>query len=272
MTLAIDLSGRAALVVGGAGGGIGTAMATTIARARASVGIITNVADHAADSVALIRDLGVPAASAVCDVTDEAALVEAIASIATELGPLRHAVNVVGGNMGDEWHRAREYDMATFDRVMARNLRYAVVSCREVASALVASGQSGSIVNISSLAARGTPLLAAYSAAKAGLESFSRTMALEWGQYGIRVNLVAPGTVKTPRAGQSDLADAAASIPLGRRGTPADIANAAAFLLSDLASYITGQIVLVDGGSGMGSGGETLPAFLTNPIARARFS
>jgi len=272
MTLAIDLSGRAALVVGGAGGGIGTAMATTIGRAGAGVGVITNVEEHAADSVARLREIGVPAASAVCDVTDEAALVDAIASIARDLGPLRHAVNVVGGNMGSEWQRAREYDLATFDRVMARNLRYAVVACREVAASLVAANQSGSIVNISSLAARGTPLLAAYSAAKAGLESFSRTMALEWGQYGIRVNLVAPGTVKTPRAGQSDLAGPAASIPLGRRGTPEDIANAAAFLLSDLAAYITGQVVLVDGGSGLGAGGETLPAFVTNPAVRARFA
>jgi NAD(P)-dependent dehydrogenase (short-subunit alcohol dehydrogenase family) len=98
-------------------------------------------------------------------------------------------------------------------------------------------------------------------------------MALEWAQHGIRVNLVAPGTVKTPRAGQSDMADEAAkSIPLGRRGDPEDIANAAVFLRSDLSAYITGQTLTVDGGSNIGGpGGDQLPAFVTNPTVRARF-
>lgn len=271
--LNIDLEQRVALVVGGGGGGIGTEMALTLARANAAVGVITNVDAHRDDSVTGIASLGAPAAGAVADVTDEAALVAAINQIARELGPISHLVNVVGGNLADQWYRARDYDMATFDSVVARNLRYAVVSCREVAGAIIERGAAGSIVNISSLAARGAPLLGAYSAAKAGLEAFSRTMALEWGHLGVRVNLVAPGTIKTPRAGQSDLADAAASIPLGRRGNPSDIANAAAFLLSDLAAYVTGQVLHVDGGSGIGgAGGEQLPAFVTNPAVRARFA
>jgi NAD(P)-dependent dehydrogenase (short-subunit alcohol dehydrogenase family) len=179
----------------------------------------------------------------------------------------------VGGNLADDWYRTAELDMAAFDRVIGRNLRYAVVACREVASALLAAGLTGSIVNISSVAARGTPLLGTYGASKAALESFSRTMALEWGSRGIRVNLVAPGTIRTPRAGTADLADAAArQIPLGRRGDPIDIANAAMFLLSDLAAYVTGQTVVVDGGSSLGgSHGDALPVFVTNPVVRARF-
>jgi len=181
-------------------------------------------------------------------------------------------VNVVGGTLVDDWHRAVEYDMAAFDRVIARNLRYAVVGCREVAAALMRDGQPGSIVNISSVAARGVPLLAAYGAAKAGLESFSRTMALEWARHRIRVNLVAPGTVRTPRAGQAEMPEASRAIPLGRRATPDDIANAAVFLLSDLADYITGQTLSVDGGSSLGGpGGDDLPMFVTNPAVRARF-
>ncbi|HEX5266717.1 MAG TPA: SDR family oxidoreductase, partial [Acidimicrobiales bacterium] len=183
-----------------------------------------------------------------------------------------HLVNVVGGNLADDWFRTAEYDMAGFDRVVARNLRYAVVSCREIARRLIAAGTPGSIVNISSIAARGTPLLAAYGAAKAGLESFSRTMALEWGPQGIRVNLVAPGTIKTPRAGQADMDEAARSIPLRRRGEARDIAAAAMFLLSDLASYVTAQTLVVDGGNSLGHpGGDDLPVFVTNPAVRARF-
>ena len=273
MATTIDLQGRTALVVGGGGGGIGTEMVETLARAGADVGVITYVADHADDSQRRIQALGRRSAIAVADVTDEGALVAAIAEVTRSLGRVRHLVNVVGGALVDDWHRTAEYDLDAFDRIIARNLRYAVASCREVARPLLEAGAPGSIVNISSIAARGTPLLAAYGAAKAGLESFSRTMALEWGARGVRVNLVAPGTIKTPRAGQSDLADtAAASIPLARRGDPSDIANAALFLLSDLASYITGQTIAVDGGSSIGGrGGDGLPDFVTNPAVRARF-
>jgi NAD(P)-dependent dehydrogenase (short-subunit alcohol dehydrogenase family) len=269
----IDLEGRVALVVGGGGGGIGTAMVETLARAGAAVGVITYVEEHAEDSRRRIDALGAPCAIAVADVTDEHALVRSIHDIAGSLGRIRHLVNVVGGALVDDWHRTSEYDLGAFDRIIARNLRYAVASCREVARPLLAEGLTGSIVNVSSIAARGTPLLAAYGAAKAGLESFSRTMALEWGSRGVRVNLVAPGTIKTPRAGQSDLADiAAATIPLARRGEPADIAHAALFLLSDLAAYITGQTIAVDGGSSLGGrGGDRLPDVVTNPAVRARF-
>ncbi len=273
MATTIDFEGRVALVVGGGGGGIGTAMVETLARAGADVGVITYVQDHADDSRQRIEALGGRCSVAVADVTDEAALVGAIDEIAGSLGRIRHLVNVVGGALVDDWHRTAEYDLGAFDRIVARNLRYAVASCREVARPLLEAGAPGSMVNISSIAARGTPLLAAYGAAKAGLESFSRTMALEWGPRGVRVNLVAPGTIKTPRAGQSDLADTAtASIPLARRGDPSDIANAALFLLSDLASYITGQTIAVDGGSSLGArGGDRLPDFVTNPAVRARF-
>jgi 3-oxoacyl-[acyl-carrier protein] reductase len=269
---AIDFGGRAALVVGGGGGGIGTAMALALAEAGADVGAISNVPEHATDTEEQVRKLGRRSMGVVADVTDDAALGTAIAAVATELGPIRHLVNVVGGALEDDWWRASEYDLAAFDRIVARNLRYAVLSCRDVARALIEAGLTGSIVNTSSVAARGTPLLAAYGASKAGLESFSRTMALEWAPQGIRVNLVAPGTIKTPRAGTNDMSEAARAVPLRRRGEPADIADAALFLLSDLASYVTGHTLVVDGGMSLGGpGGDHLPTFVTNPVIRARF-
>ena len=259
-------------MVGGGGGGIGTAVAVAVAEAGADVGVITNVAEHADDTRRRVTAAGRRAATAIADVTDEAALVDAIAAIVAELGPIELLVNVVGGALVDDWHRLATYDMDAFDRLIGRNVRYAVVSCREVARALVAAGRPGAIVNVSSVAARGTPLLGGYGAAKAALESFGRTMAMEWGLHGIRVNAVAPGTVKTPRAGQSDLADEAArNIPLGRRGDPEDIANAVVFLLSDLASYITGQTLVVDGGSTVGPPNDRPPAYVTNPRVLARF-
>jgi NAD(P)-dependent dehydrogenase (short-subunit alcohol dehydrogenase family) len=97
-------------------------------------------------------------------------------------------------------------------------------------------------------------------------------MAAEWGQYGIRVNVVAPGTVKTPRAGQDNLDEAASKIPLQRRAESQDIADASLFLLSDKASYITGQTLTVDGGATLGSSGDSLPEFVTNPKIREQFS
>jgi NAD(P)-dependent dehydrogenase (short-subunit alcohol dehydrogenase family) len=270
MSLTIDLHGATCLVVGGAGGGIGTAMSLVAAEAGASVGVITNLDDHGSEIRAKLG--GTNMSIAVADATDESALVAAIASIAADLGPIRHLVNVVGGNLADDYHPAAAFDMEAFDRVVGRNLRYAVVACREVARPLLAAGERGSIVNLSSGAARGAPLLGAYAAAKSGLEAFSRTMALEWGPNDIRVNVVSLGSVRTPRTGFDDPDEVKASIPLRRRGDAREAANAALFLLSDLASYITGQTVLVDGGVTLGRGGVEVSPLSTRADVRARFS
>jgi NAD(P)-dependent dehydrogenase (short-subunit alcohol dehydrogenase family) len=272
VSIALDLGGRACLIVGGAGGGIGTAMVRATADAGAVVGIITNLDDHAAASLELLQSADARGAAAIADVTDERALVDAIAQLADELGRFHHLVNVVGGNLADDYQRVATFDMAAFDRVVARNLRYAVVSCREVAAPLLAAGERGSVVNISSGAARGAPLLGAYAAAKAGLEAFTRTAALEWGPAGIRVNAVAAGLVKTPRVGLGDDEATSGQIPLRHRGDARDIADAAVFLLSNRAAYVTGQTLHVDGGIGLGSpGGETVSGLSTRADVRERF-
>jgi NAD(P)-dependent dehydrogenase (short-subunit alcohol dehydrogenase family) len=233
---------------------MGTAIALAMAEAGADVATITNVSDHAADTVERVQNLGRRAASAVLDVTDEAALVNGIGELSAQLGPIRHLVNVIGGGSspGDLWP-AETYDMATFDRVTALNVRYAIVSCREVAGALIQSHLSGSVVSISSGAVRGLPLRGAYAASKAALESFSRTMALEWGKHSIRVNVVRCGRISTPRApGTAPEEDwARHAVPLGRLGKTSEVADATLFLLSDLSSYITGHTLTVDGGQSM---------------------
>ena len=269
--IGIDLSGRVAVVVGGGGGGIGTAMVETLASCGCDVAAVTIDADHAADSAARVEALGRRAAVRVADVLDTDALTAALDSIADELGVATHLVNVVGGALPDDWYRARELPLDVWDRVMGRNVRYAMVSCQWAAQRLIGEGRAGSVVNVSSVATRAVPLLAAYGASKAALEAMGRTMAAEWGPSGIRVNAVAAGTVKTPRAGTDDLDEAAKRIPTQRRGTPTDIANAAAFLLSDLADNITGQTLVVDGGGSLGAAGEELPVFVTNPKIRERF-
>jgi 3-oxoacyl-[acyl-carrier protein] reductase len=273
MTSTLDLTGRPCLLVGGAGGGIGTALAHAVAAAGAPVGIITNVEEHAAIVTEELRATGATVVAVVADVTDDAQLVRSVQSLGAEFGVLRHLVNVVGGNAADDYQRASAMDMTAFDRVLARNLRYAVVACREVASSMLEAGLTGSIVNISSAASRGAPLLGPYAAAKSGLDAYSRTAAMEWGPSGIRVNVVSVGTVRTPRTGMDGDDTMAQSIPLRRRGDPEEVAAAALFLLSDLASYITGHTLVVDGGVTLGhAGGEELSAFVTRPDVRARFS
>jgi NAD(P)-dependent dehydrogenase (short-subunit alcohol dehydrogenase family) len=267
----LDLTGRNALVIGGAGGGIGSAVSLALVEAGAVLDVVTYDEKHADDLVKEINALGGSVDVHFADVTKEKAFSKVLDQILTNSEPVTLLVNVVGGVGITDWSRTKDCQLETFDRILSRNLRYVLVSCQRFASALIENSDSGSIVNLSSIAARAIPLLAGYGAAKAGLESMSRTMAAEWGQYGIRVNAVAPGTVKTPRAGQSDLEEATQKIPLQRRGEPEDIANAVLFLLSERAEYITGQTLTVDGGATLGVSGDRLPDVVTNPAVREQF-
>jgi NAD(P)-dependent dehydrogenase (short-subunit alcohol dehydrogenase family) len=266
VTICCDLSGRVTLVIGGGGTGIGTAVAVAAADAGAPVGVITHNAAHAHELVRLLESKGVPATAAVADVLQESSLVDGIRQVVAELGLIRNLVNVVGGAAG-QYHRPSELPMDAFDLVMNRNLRYVPVACREVASGLLAGGEKGSLVNISSAASRGAPLLGAYSAAKAGLEALTRAMALAWGPAGIRVNAVSPGTTRT---GDQDAAEIAPGIPLRRRGEASEVAAAVVFLLSDLSAYTTGHTLTVDGGACLGHpGGEQISGFARRDSQKA---
>jgi NAD(P)-dependent dehydrogenase (short-subunit alcohol dehydrogenase family) len=139
-----------------------------------------------------------------------------------------------------------------------------------------AQGDGGAIVALSSTSGIGaSPYHAAYGAAKGGVVSLVRTLALEWAEYGIRVNCIAPGTVHTPRSGRDagDPARDRRGVPLARRGDPTEIAAAALFLVSPLSSYVTGQCLPVDGGTSAKHahlGDDNVPIFLTNPGILAR--
>jgi NAD(P)-dependent dehydrogenase (short-subunit alcohol dehydrogenase family) len=274
MSIEINFSGRVALVVGGGGGGIGTAVCQRLATAGADVIAVSAVAEHVEATKAEVEALGRRASAQVADVTDFDALRAAIDAGAAEVGPPDLVVNVVGGATPDHWHRLTEFPIESFDHLMTTNLRYAFIACQHVAKGLIERGEPGAIVNISSIASRGQPLLSAYGAAKAGLDSLTRSMAMEWGRHGIRANTLAPGTINTPRSGRDpdEVDPLAASITLQRRGRPDDIADVALFLLSDLASYVSGQTIDVDGGPSRGGVDEhDLPVFVTNEAIRSRF-
>ena len=271
MTIEISLTGRTALVVGGGGGGIGSSVCHRLADAGADIVALSAVAADLDATQAEVEQRGQQCASAVVDVHD----LETLRSTIENHPEVDLVVNVVGGVTVPHWHRLHDYPIESFDHLLTTNLRYAFTSCQTVAARLIADTRPGAMVNISSIASKGQPLLAGYGAAKAGLDSLTRSMAMEWGRHGIRVNNVAPGTVNTPRSGRpvDDPDDPLAKgITLGRRGTPTDIANACVYLLSDLAGYVTGQTLDVDGGPSRGALDEhDLPVFVTNPAIRARF-
>ncbi|MEM9466170.1 MAG: SDR family oxidoreductase [Actinomycetota bacterium] len=271
MTIEISFAGRTALVVGGGGGGIGSAVCRRLADAGADIVALGAVEADLVATAAEVAERGRRCDTAVVDVADLDALRSAI-----EAHPsIDLVVNVVGGVTVEHWHRLHDYPIESFDHLLTTNLRYALVSCQTVAARLIDQRRPGAMVNISSIASRGQPLLSGYGAAKAGLDSLTRSMAMEWGRHGIRVNNVAPGTVNTPRSGRSpdDARDPqAASITLQRRGRPDDIADACIYFLSDLASYVTGQTLDVDGGPHRsGIDDSDLPTMVTNPEIRARF-
>ena len=198
MTIEISFSGRTALVIGGGGGGIGSAVCQRLADAGADIVALSASADDLDVTRAEVERRGRRAYAGVVDVTDLEALRSSIGDGAAALSPIDLVVNVVGGVPVEHWHRLAEFPLASFDHLLTTNLRYALVSCQTVASAMIADGRHGAMVNISSIASRGQPLLSAYGAAKAGLDSLTRSMAMEWGRHGIRVNNVAPAP-STPR-------------------------------------------------------------------------
>jgi NAD(P)-dependent dehydrogenase (short-subunit alcohol dehydrogenase family) len=191
--------------------------------------------------------------------------------------PLFGLVNVVGGMAAGHWSSLLDYTEENLDSLLRSNLKVAFLTSQAFARVLTANGRGGSLVQIATISAlQGMPFGAGYATAKAGLLALARTMALEWGPYGIRVNAVAPGTIQVPRnAGSGETAQDRAVIPMGRRGRPEDIAGAVLYLLSDLAAWVSGQLIAVDGGASIRPGylDETgLPIFVRDAALRARLT
>jgi NAD(P)-dependent dehydrogenase (short-subunit alcohol dehydrogenase family) len=183
----------------------------------------------------------------VVDVTNEADVV-AMVCVARSLGPLRGVINSAGIAPRVP---ALEMPPATWQRVLDVNLTGTFLVCRAAAEAIRDHGMGGSIVNVGSTASEFGPAhLAHYSASKAGVVALTKSLAREWGPLGIRVNGVGPGAVDTPlyRATPRPNTDVA-TLPIARLGQPDDVARAAVFFLSDLSAWITGQYLLVIGGS-----------------------
>lgn len=273
------LAGRSVVVVGAGGGGIGTAIARQIGQAGATVVAVDVDADKLAVATGQLADLGIEHVGIVADGKDPAAMVDAV-DRAAAMAPLHGGVQVAGGMWPQQWAPFASADPA-FDDVIALNLGVTVNATRALGRRLIEQGTGGAIVHIATVAAlNAMPYGSAYAAAKAAVLSLTRSLAVEWGREQIRVNAVAPGSIATPKSastrapGDTD-GDDLLVIPMRRRGTADDIGAATLFLLSDLAGYITGQVLPVDGGTSVRptvNDADELPVFVHNEELRARLT
>jgi NAD(P)-dependent dehydrogenase (short-subunit alcohol dehydrogenase family) len=237
---------RKVVVTGGASG-IGRETARLLG-SRGWLPILIDLSEEALRSTS--TDLGLPDSHGIaCDIRDEGAVEEAFRQ-ATKTGTLSAVINCAGIAVD---RPAVETDVADFRRIVDVNLTGTFIVSREAARHWLANSQPGSIVNISSVSGiTGNKGRSAYGASKGGVNLLTLVMATELGAKGIRVNAVAPGPIDTPLAQQVHTDDVrrqwAARVPAGRYGTPQEIAATIAFLISDEASYINGQIIAVDGG------------------------
>jgi NAD(P)-dependent dehydrogenase (short-subunit alcohol dehydrogenase family) len=246
----VDFAGKAVIVSGGAGG-IGSVTAERFAAEGAAVLVVDRDADGAEAVSAAIRQRGGKAFACAADLRyDDAVAHVADTAIAT-LGAADVLANIAGFFPGDE-PALHESTRRQWDLTVGVNLRGAVALCARVLPHMMSAG-SGAIVNVSSTQARAADVAwASYGIAKAGVESLTRYVATQYGPHGVRCNCVAPGLTETSNAMARLPRRTAEAIrqqtPLGRLGHPAELAEAVLFLASDRASFITGQVLAVDGG------------------------
>ncbi len=245
-----SLEGRVALVTG-AGRGIGRAIALGLAEAGADLVVASRTAADVEAVAALARGLGRRALAVPADVADEAAVANLVARAVATFGRLDALVNSAG--ISPVYKRAEKTTAAEWDAILAVNLRGAYLCCLAAGRVMLEQG-GGSIVNIASIGARvALPRLVAYCASKGGIDQLTKVLAVEWAPRHVRVNAIAPGYVETEmtrgmRENPRLMEQLVAQTPMGRLAKPEEIVGAAVFLLSDAASYVTGQTLFVDGG------------------------
>ena len=260
------LEGKTAIIMGagqspGQGVGNGRATALLFAREGAKVLCVDREPNSAAETADMIAAEGGEAAPFEADVTREDQVAASVQECATRWGRLDILDNNVGISVAGGDAEVTEITEEAFDRVMAVNLRGAVMACKH-AIPIMRARRSGAIVNISSVAAVERYPWVAYKASKMGMVAFTKQIAIQNAEYGIRANVILPGLMDTPmavdtrarawnRPREEVAAERDARIPLGARmGTAWDVAYAALYLASDEARFVTGVALPVDGGTG----------------------
>jgi len=265
------LAGKIAIIVGagqspGEGMGNGRATALRFAQEGAKILAVDHHLASAQETAAMIEKAGGEALAFEADVTKEATLVAMIAEAANRWSRIDILHNNVGVSIAGGDAPPTEITEAAFDRIATINLRGTIMACKHVLP-IMRQQRAGVIINISSVAALESYPYVAYKATKAGMIAFTQQVAIQNAPYGIRANAILPGLMNTPMAvdtrarvsGKSRAqveAERDAKVPLrGRMGTAWDVANAALFLASDEANFITGVALPVDGGALVKVGG-----------------
>jgi NAD(P)-dependent dehydrogenase (short-subunit alcohol dehydrogenase family) len=239
-------------VVTGAASGIGLGVARQFARDGYLVGLLDWDAEGVQKTTGELQQNGHSAVGVQVDVSDSQAVARAFDQVRSELGPVTILVTSAGI---DSFDSALDITPEKWERVLAVNLTGTFFCIQAALPDMIAAGW-GRVVTISSSAAQsGSPRMAHYAASKGGVISLTKTLAREFAAHGITVNTIPPSLVDTPMARKAEAAGVfppvdtmAKSVPLGRAGTPEDLASACSFLCSDGASYITGQLIGVNGG------------------------
>lgn len=245
------LKGKVALVTG-AGHGIGQATATLLAELGARVIVNDINAETARQSVAAIKKKGWDATAAVADVTSKVEVADLVAKVIDGQGSLDILVTNAGSTLGEQkFTRFETEDLDFIDRMVGLNLM-AAIYCSQAAVRHMVQRKSGCIINVSSsVALSGDAKFIAYSAVKGGVISFTRSLARAMAAHGVRVNCIVPGTINSGNRSPEYLVKQIQRVPMGRPGSSEDVAQAIAFLASDVAGFITGQVLAVNGGQTM---------------------
>jgi NAD(P)-dependent dehydrogenase (short-subunit alcohol dehydrogenase family) len=251
-TKLFDLTGKAAIVTG-AGRGLGRAMAIGLAEAGARVAVAARTISEIEETAAAITKAGGRAIAVACDAVKRADVQRLVAVTAERFGGLD--VIVIDHGIGYA-EKAEEITDAELDRMLAINLRGAIVCAQEAGKRMIAQGRGGSIILVSSTSSwLGFEGLTSYAAAKGGVDAAARNLALEWGPHGIRVNTINPGYMTHHMRSSDARHDYPEEMrvikertPLGRKGRPEELVGPVVFLASDASSFVTGHTMPVDGG------------------------
>jgi NAD(P)-dependent dehydrogenase (short-subunit alcohol dehydrogenase family) len=245
-----SLAGKKALVTG-ASRGIGAVIAVAFARAGADVALTARTEAGLAETAREIRGLGRQAVEIPADLSNRDAAEDSVRVALEELGQLDIVVNNAGGSS----FMTPFLDMrpSGWDKVLRLNLDATMWICQAAGAHMTARG-TGTVINVASVAGlAGAPFLAPYGAAKAAVVGLTKTLAVEWGRSGVRVNALCPGWTATdlnrvmwdaPDGGAATIAN----VPMARWGRAEEMAGPAVFLASDAASFMTGQVLVIDGG------------------------
>jgi NAD(P)-dependent dehydrogenase (short-subunit alcohol dehydrogenase family) len=234
---------------------MGESVSRLFAEHGASVVVLDKVPDRAhrvSDAITADGGRSIPL---IANLRDDGALPSVIEQTLSTYGAVDVLVNIAGGMHPESaWRPLREGDVAEWDFIFRQNVRWVQLLSCMAADAMIAGGRGGAVISIGSVSGIfGAPNHAAYGAAKAALIHLMRSLTLEYGRYGVRFNSISPGSIRTPavagwltpeQAARDDI-----TTPLGRAGTPEDIAKAVLFLASDLSGFVSGQNLIVDGGA-----------------------